>query len=702
MLFREKISGFGHSFSYLQCAIFILYSHTWAFSSVSPVKGQEEDLVHVEIILIDLPTFQTGETGPLSGRVVMKIQGDSPEPLNARAFIKFEGQKESAAPASRAIYPGVSSTLDFPLELSEPREEDDYLAGQLNIEVEGGWSLSRPVFFYVRSHGMFFRTYRSRIDDTIYPYALYLPKKIKSASGSWPMVLSLHGAWSNYANNLKRLLGIGNRPGEPDELAFVSLPVWPELPEVDGIIVCPWGRGTLGYHGPGEQDVLDVVELVMKEYPVDPERVSVTGLSMGGNGTWEMALHHADMFTAAVPVCGAGHFNFISAYNFTDEDRKKHPFLDQLHEQNSITNYGLNGLPLKIRVHHGTDDPTVPFEHSEKMLEVLAQAGIEAPFFTYDNVGHNAWDPAYKDAETLKWLLSQHRERPSREITLVAGRYHDARYQWLEVTRFTKYGKRATVRARYDDSASTISLETENVSRLELDLAQLPGLSPGKSVKLISPTGKRLLSLNVPEQGRASLEIKRGRVKQAGGKAENKNPLKRKNLEGPIYEAFSDRVVLVYGTKGSGAQETYEQLKKFADWGELPDVHFIIKPDTGVSEEDIQNSHLVLFGDPENNALLARINDKSPVRFRKGEIIADKDRFPASETAFKCVFPNPLNPDRLVLWNYAEEWDYTSFLFYLDCFEWLPDYFIYRRGANLPSAAEILKAGFFDSNWQWD
>ncbi|MFC1614728.1 prolyl oligopeptidase family serine peptidase [Gemmatimonadota bacterium] len=658
--------------------------------------------MHVEIILIDLPTFQTGETGPLSGRVVLKIHGDSPEPLNARAFVKFEGQKESTAPASRAIYPGVNSTLDFHLELSEPREEDDFFAGQLKIEVGGGWSLSRSVFFYVRSHGMFFRTYRSRLDDTIYPYAIYLPKGIKSGSRSWPMVLSLHGAWSNYANNIKRLLGLGNHPGEPDELAFVSLPTWPELPEVEGIIVCPWGRGTMGYHGPGAQDVLDVVELVMQEYPVDPERVSVTGLSMGGNGTWEMALHHADMFTAAVPICGPMHFNFMSAYNITDEQRKKHPYLTQLHEQNSITNYALNGLPLKIRIHHGTDDPTVPFNHSEKMLEVFTQVGIEAPLTSYDNVGHNSWDPTYKDAETLKWLFSQHRERPCREITFVTGRYMEAQYQWLEVSGFQKYGKRATVRARYDESASTLSLKTENVSRLELDLAQLPGLSPGKSVKLISPTGKKLLSLNVPEQGRASLEITRNRVKPAGRKAENNNAVKKKGLEGPIYEVLSDRVVLVYGTQGQGAQETFEQLKRFADWGELPEVHFIIKPDTGVSAEDIQNSHLVLFGDPGNNALLARINDKSPVRFREGKIIAEKDRFPASETAFKCVFPNPLNPERLVLWNYAEEWDYTSFLFYLDCFEWLPDYYIYRRGTNHPFTAEILKAGFFDSNWQWD
>ena len=64
-------------------------------------------------------------------------------------------------------------------------------------------------------------------------------------------------------------MGLGNKSGEPDELSFTSLPIYPELPEIEGIVVCPWGWGTMGYHGPGAQDVMDVLEQVMNEYPVD-------------------------------------------------------------------------------------------------------------------------------------------------------------------------------------------------------------------------------------------------------------------------------------------------------------------------------------------------------------------------------------------------------------------------------------------------
>ena len=699
MVFMKRIFTFRQYFSTLLCVILVIFCHNCAFSNASPGRIQEANVVHVEIKSIDLPTFQTGETGPLSGRVVLKVLCKQDLPLSASASVKFEDQQDRPEAAVRTIYPGVSSTLDFPLELTVPHDEDDFLSGELRIDVGGQWSLNRQVFIYVRSHGMFFRTYRSRLDDTVYPYALYLPRGIKESSEPQPLVLSLHGAWSNHANNLKRVMGRGNRPGEPDELPLVSLPIWPELPRIDGIVVCPWGRGTMGYHGPGAQDVLDVLELVLRQYPVDPERISVTGLSMGGNGTWEMALHHADLFAAAVPVCAPVDFKFT--LENPPDYRKWLPLLERIEEINQVSNFAWNAHPLKIRIHHGTDDPAVPFSHSEHMAKVLTGLGIEAPLTGYDNVGHNSWDPTYKEAETLKWLMSQRRAKPGREISFTAGRYENAKYEWVEVKRFTEYGIPAKVDVSYTQSASRLTLETTNVSLLELDLSQLPGLTVGESVQLVSPQGKKLLNLRVPSEGFVSLEIRKGKLKLVDSTAGENGPVKRKGLEGPIYGILCDRVVLVYGTRGAEAGSTLEQLKKFADWGDLPDVHFIIKPDTAVDDEEIGKSHLVLFGDPGNNSLLARINDKSPVRIQGEKVLAEGEIFQTADVAFKCAFPNPLNPDRLVLWNYNEEWDYTQRWFYRNHFEMLPDYFIYRRGGDCPYATEVLKAGFFDGAWQW-
>lgn len=658
--------------------------------------------MHVDIKSIDLPTFRTGETGPLLGRVVLKVTVPSVATVQARAFVTFDGQKAGrTSSGAKTIYTGLSSTLDFPLELAAPRDENTFLAGQLHIEVgsEGFWA--EPVHLYVRRHGAFFRTYRSTLDDTVYPYALYLPEGVGTETRAWPLVLSLHGAYSNHALNLRRVMGRGNRPGEPDELSLESLPIFPGLPKVEAIVVCPWGRGTMGYHGPGARDALDVLDDVTTAYPVDFERVSITGLSMGGNGTWELALHHTDLFTAAVPVCAPLHFNLGQARAFDDENEAQWPFLKQLHRQNDIINYARNAAPLRIRIHHGTDDPVVPFSHSRDMYDILTGIGIPTAIVPYDSVGHNSWDSTYKDAWLLNWLISHRREHPLREVRFVAGRYAQAKRQWVEVTRFETYGQLAKVQAVYDERAATVTLKTANVARLALDLARLPGLNAGKTVK-VSPAGTEPLEVVVPDGGPASLEIHADEVTLVRDADDRDTLVKRKGLEGPICDVLSSRVILVYGTQGRDVGKTLAQLKRFADWGELPDHHFIIKPDRDVTEADIQQCNLVLFGDPGNNALIERINAMFPVRFDEDHVVVGRDRYRASDVAFKCVYPNPLNPDKLVLWNYAEGWDYTAFFFYRNCLQWLPDYIVYRRGANYPFKADILKAGFFDDRWHMD
>ena len=119
---------------------------------------------------------------------------------------------------------------------------------------------------------------------------------------------------------------------------------------------------------------------------------------------------------------------------------------------------------------------------------------------------------------------------------------------------------------------------------------------------------------------------------------------------------------LVYGT-GPGGKETLKQTLQFVDWGYLPDTHFLIRSDQEVSDNDMKECHLVLFGDEKSNKLIGRINAKAPVRFDGGNVLAGKGSYPRDEVSFKCVFPNPLAPGRLVMVNYAEEWDYSKLWF---------------------------------------
>jgi predicted peptidase len=142
-------------------------------------------------------------------------------------------------------------------------------------------------------------TYRSAVDQSEQPYALYVPKSYDPAR-RYPLVVSLHEEESNHVVNLERVFGIPPRYGESGLQALSTLPA---LRDVDYLVVCPFGRGTMGYQGIAEQDVYDVLADVKRRYPVDEDRVYLTGASMGGGGALWLALTRPDVWAAVAPVC---------------------------------------------------------------------------------------------------------------------------------------------------------------------------------------------------------------------------------------------------------------------------------------------------------------------------------------------------------------------------------------------------------------
>lgn len=131
-------------------------------------------------------------------------------------------------------------------------------------------------------------TFRSTVDGSDQPYALYLPARL-DAERRYPLVVSLHGAGQTHRQGLRQVFGI--RAEAP-------------LPDVDYIVTAPYGRGSMGYEGIAETDVFDMLSHVKAQYPVDEDRVYLTGVSMGGSGTLGIALRRPDLWAAIAVVCG--------------------------------------------------------------------------------------------------------------------------------------------------------------------------------------------------------------------------------------------------------------------------------------------------------------------------------------------------------------------------------------------------------------
>ena len=197
-----------------------------------------------------------------------------------------------------------------------------------------------------------------------YHYLLSLPAGYEDSDRRWPLMLFLHGSGESgeslakvKANGPPKLIA-GN------ERAFPCIVVSPQSP----------GRGW------NPDYLAALLDDICATYRVDPDRVYLTGLSMGGYGTWMLAAAHPDRFAAIVPICGGG--------NPADADK-------------------LKGLP--IWAFHGADDKTVKLENSEKMVDALKAVGSDVKFTVYPGVGHDSWTETYANPELYDWLFAQKR-----------------------------------------------------------------------------------------------------------------------------------------------------------------------------------------------------------------------------------------------------------------------------------------------------
>ena len=118
----------------------------------------------------------------------------------------------------------------------------------------------------------------------------------------------------------------------------------------------------------------DFIDSIIDAYKIDRSRVSLTGISMGGYGTWEMAMCYPEMFRKIAPVCGGG------------------------------TPWRANRIQAKIRAFHGDKDDCVPPESSYQMVDAAKSAGKDVLLTVFHDVDHCSWDTAYLTTNVLEWL----------------------------------------------------------------------------------------------------------------------------------------------------------------------------------------------------------------------------------------------------------------------------------------------------------
>ncbi|MCL2647889.1 MAG: prolyl oligopeptidase family serine peptidase [Phycisphaerales bacterium] len=199
-----------------------------------------------------------------------------------------------------------------------------------------------------------------------YKYLVRLPKNYDTDKAQkYPLILYLHGSGERGEN----LSIIKNNP------VFRFMSEHSDLPFIVVAPQCPsdtWWKPLL---------LKSLLAEVSEKYRVDPDRIYLTGLSMGGYGTWQTAMWYPELFAAIVPICGIG--------DAADMSRIKN---------------------LPTWVFHGDADPLVPFELDRLCVEALKSIGGNVKMTVYPGVGHNSWTQTYANPDVYKWLLEQKRK----------------------------------------------------------------------------------------------------------------------------------------------------------------------------------------------------------------------------------------------------------------------------------------------------
>jgi dienelactone hydrolase len=481
--------------------------------------------------------------------------------------------------------------------------------------------------------GAFTKAYRSEVDGTLQPYGVYVPPSYDPAK-TWPLMVGLHGSGSNHLLHRRRLFGLGNESGEQDYDAIrKDLP----FPEVGFIVLTPYGRGeSAGYNGIAEADVLRALDHVQKAYRVDPDRVHLTGLSMGGGGTWHIGLRYPDRFASISPVCGVGDMDLMpwtAGWGALDRE---------LMSLTGYTRIAENASNQQVFVFHGDEDDAVNVVASRKMMEAFDKAGLAgttAHYFELPGVTHFAWDFAYRDAALFRRVEGIRRNPfPERVVySTFSPRYNKA--YWLRIDRLDK--GLALARLEGTQKAGAFDVKTDNLGAFSILLA--PAIAPaGKPIEV--KVNGRSVFRGVPKGDVLSFAGAKGSWKKADpwrGPAQGPPDHAEASYEVPTLAAYGPHVY-VYGTLGDAVTTAASKAtaERLGDWGPSVRARWRVLADTEVTPDLVASHDLVLVGTNATNRVLAGLVG-FPLHQDGSGTYVDGRKVAGPGASYRLLYPNP-------------------------------------------------------------
>lgn len=228
------------------------------------------------------------------------------------------------------------------------------------------------------------------VNGTVHRYQVYLPAEYASGTQRWPVILFLHGAGERGADGL-----LQTNVGLPS--AIRATPA-----RYPAIVVIPQVPADSLWLGSSAQAAISALDATLGEFRGDTDRVYLTGLSMGGNGTWNLAYQYPTRWAAVAPIC-----SFVTPIPRLPGSRAIIP----VDSGDAFGTLARRLARVPTWIFHGEIDPVVPVSESRRAYEAFKAAGADVRYTEFMGGGHNVWDGVYASPQFQEWLFAQRRRR---------------------------------------------------------------------------------------------------------------------------------------------------------------------------------------------------------------------------------------------------------------------------------------------------
>jgi pimeloyl-ACP methyl ester carboxylesterase len=552
---------------------------------------------------------------------------------------------------------------------------------------------------WTKQKGLVVRGYRSKIDGSVQPYGMVIPESYVGAPSR--LDIWCHGR----GETLSELAFVDQRRKQVGQISPKG-----------ALVLHPYGRYCCANKFAGEIDLLEAIDHANKFYAIDEDRVIVRGFSMGGAAAWQFAVNYADKWCAANPGAGFSETpEFLGG--FQNEDVSGAPWYQKkLWHWYNATDNALNLENCPTVAYSGELDKQK--QAADVMEHALRGEHVDLLHIIGPQTAHKIHPDSLVEIEKrLASIAAIGRDRAPREVHLSTWFLRYNRMHWIVADSLQEHWERGRIHARITGS-SEVTIKLQNITAFTIDMpsGHCPLSLLVKPTVIIDGQTLEVTRPKVDRSWRVHFQLKNSKWSQSLGIDLEQSPMegtpvkffKKHGLQGPIDDAFMDKFLFVKPTKAGWSEKVdawakaeleraqFEWRRQFR--GDAP-----TKDDAAITDADIAANNLVLWGDPQSNAILAKIADKLPIQWSKDKLVANGKTYDAATNAPVLIYPNPLNPAKYVVINSSFTYREYDYLNNARQVAKLPDWAVIDLSKPKTSQAPggIADAGFFNETWEW-